>query len=286
MENTLWTEKYKPKNLRNIIGNKKKIKQIKEWIENFKNKVPNTKKVLLISGEPGLGKTTTAHLILEEYGFDVIEHNSSDIRGKKNMLTVLKRSIEYTNIVDIFNNNSKPIGIIMDEIDNLCMGGADRGGFSTFLSIIKEDIDFVNNKNKLKKKIMIYNPIICTYNNFNDKKLTELKKYAEHIIFNKPNNIEIDKFINRICNKEKIKIEDDAKILLIEYANYDIRRLLNLLEYIVKKNKKLKTINLKNIIDLKNIFSKKNKDFYLIPTINRIFYDNLTLVESIEIFKK
>ena len=171
MENNLWNEKYKPKNLRNLIFNKKKIKEIKKWIENFINKVPNTKKVLLISGEPGLGKTTTAHLLLEQYGFDVIEHNSSDIRGKKNMLTVLKRSIEYTNIVDIFNNNKKKIGIIMDEIDNLCMGGADRGGFSTFLNIKKEDIDFVNNKNKTKKKIIIYNPIICTYNNFNDKNL-------------------------------------------------------------------------------------------------------------------
>jgi len=37
----------------------------------------------LISGPPGIGKTTAAHLIAELAGYNVIEMNASDTRSKK-----------------------------------------------------------------------------------------------------------------------------------------------------------------------------------------------------------
>jgi len=36
----------------------------------------------------------------------------------------------------MFNDNNKPVGILMDEIDTICKTG-DKGGFTEFLNIIK-----------------------------------------------------------------------------------------------------------------------------------------------------
>ena len=55
-------EKYKPKTLKDIYGNKVKINKAIEWIKNFDK---NEKKLLLLSGPPGVGKTSLAHIILK-----------------------------------------------------------------------------------------------------------------------------------------------------------------------------------------------------------------------------
>lgn len=41
------------------------------------------KNAALLSGPPGIGKTTTAHLVASECGFATLEFNASDTRSKK-----------------------------------------------------------------------------------------------------------------------------------------------------------------------------------------------------------
>ena len=94
----LWTDKYRPKCIKDIVGNKENLKIIDKWINDFRNKVEGHKKVLLISGEPGIGKTSTAHIILKHYGYRILEHNASDVRGKKAMNIIIRQSLSYTNI--------------------------------------------------------------------------------------------------------------------------------------------------------------------------------------------
>ena len=59
-------EKYKPKTIEDIYGNKIKINKALEWIKNFDQ---NEKKVLLLSGPPGIGKTSLGHVILKHYDY-------------------------------------------------------------------------------------------------------------------------------------------------------------------------------------------------------------------------
>jgi replication factor C subunit 1 len=40
------------------------------------------KKAVLISGPPGIGKTSAAKIVCKALGFDVMEVNASDTRGK------------------------------------------------------------------------------------------------------------------------------------------------------------------------------------------------------------
>ena len=59
---SLWINKYRPKNLSQIIGHKNQINKFKEWLNNFKNKTKNN--AVIISGNHGIGKTLTIQLIL------------------------------------------------------------------------------------------------------------------------------------------------------------------------------------------------------------------------------
>ena len=50
-------------------------------------------KEALLSGSPGVGKTTTATLVCEELGFTYIEMNASDTRSKKTLEEHISQSL-------------------------------------------------------------------------------------------------------------------------------------------------------------------------------------------------
>lgn len=86
----LWVEKYRPNTLDGYVFKNDTVKaQIEEWIKNPEGKnIPFPH--LLLSGSPGVGKTTLAKLLLNVLGvnkYDILEMNGSrtnsvdDVRG-------------------------------------------------------------------------------------------------------------------------------------------------------------------------------------------------------------
>ncbi|MDD5111143.1 MAG: AAA family ATPase [Candidatus Altiarchaeota archaeon] len=66
----MWTEKYKPKKLEELVGNRGEI----EKLEGF-----NWKKPLLVHGATGIGKTALVGAIANDMDFDIAEINSENI---------------------------------------------------------------------------------------------------------------------------------------------------------------------------------------------------------------
>ena len=75
----LWTEKYRPATIDGyVFRDDSQKKQIKGWIK--EGSIPH----LLLSGSPGIGKTTLAKVLLNEIGieeFDILEVNASRETG-------------------------------------------------------------------------------------------------------------------------------------------------------------------------------------------------------------
>jgi len=181
----------------------------------------------------------------------------------------------------MFHNEKLPVGILIDEIDTICKL-SDKGGFTEFLNILKQNDKFetlkknILEKKKIKKTkilvdnyIKLYNPIICTSNDINDKKINELKKYSEVIILNKPSNEEMFLIIDDLYNKNNQKIENNAKIEITNYSQGDIRRLIILLEdlhYFSKGN----IITMDLINNFKKTYREKEEDIQLINSTRNL----------------
>ena len=72
MENTLWVEKYRPRDLQTYIGNEHLKSKVKLYLEN--EDVPH----LLLYGRAGTGKTTLAKVITNNIDCDYLYINASD----------------------------------------------------------------------------------------------------------------------------------------------------------------------------------------------------------------
>lgn len=195
----LLVNKYKPTSVSDIIGHKEQINQITEWLLGWNNGYPD-KRGILITGPPGIGKTTCAHLISEAAGYKVKEYNASDTRS----VSVLKGMIALG-----MRRLVKEV-IIMDELDGL----SDRGGVGEIAAILK------------KTSV----PIICIAND-KPPKLKPVVAACLDIKFNRPVKSTISGTILKIAKKEGINIERAYAETMCEKSGNDIRSILNSLEF-------------------------------------------------------
>ena len=115
---SLWTEKYKPTKIKQLVGNKRAINLAVQWINKYKEGLTE-KNALFISGPPGIGKTTFAQILLKDKKFNLIEFNASDVRNQKLVKEKLENIIGKISITSIMGGH-KYTGIIMDEVDGIC----------------------------------------------------------------------------------------------------------------------------------------------------------------------
>jgi replication factor C subunit 1 len=158
-EYLLPVDRYAPKTSKELVGNARVVRSVQDffviWKMKAKERPARFKKAILLAGAPGVGKTSLAHLLARENGFDVLECNASDVRNKAAVQELLQdAATQYTLNITTGLVEAKAACIIMDEVDGMSSG--DRGGAAALAGVIK-----------LTKA-----PIICICN---DKRATALK---------------------------------------------------------------------------------------------------------------
>jgi DNA polymerase III delta prime subunit len=214
MEN-LWVNKYKSKVLSDIVGNKKQITQIKDWLVNINN---FKSKAIIVSGVHGIGKSLTIKLLLDELNYLVRIIYPNEIKDHR----IFDDFNDYYNHqnsiyskINFNDNKNKKLILIFEETENI-----------TLTSEKKYIMDIFKENNKLKSF-----PIIFISNNQHSKLLNDLKKNCDEIKFECPTLTELHELVNRICINENIKIKDNNVLNeIIAFSQYDIRRLINLLQ--------------------------------------------------------
>lgn len=195
----MFVDKYAPKSVSDIIGNKEQVNQITNWLQSWDEGYPESRGVL-VTGPPGIGKTTSVHLIIKSLGYKVKEYNASDTRSvsvlRGMMALGIKRLVKEV--------------IVMDEVDGL----SERGGVGEIASIIKKTLT----------------PIICIANE-KPPKLRPIINVCLDIKFNRPVKSTIATALLKVAKAEKIEITKIDLETLCEKNGNDIRSILNNLEF-------------------------------------------------------
>ena len=231
----LLTEKYKPANLKEVVGQEK---QLKELLKHVKEKTP-----VIIWGSVGNGKTCSVYALANDIGYEVFEINSSEIRNKENIERIVGNSLKQESLF------SKGKIILIDEVDNFS-GVKDRGGIQVLAKLIS------------KAKF----PVIMTANDPYDKKLNDLKKKCQLIKFDDLKNYDIVNFLSYICSKEGIYAKREVLEDLVKSNRNDLRACINDIQVFV--NKKEITLN-----DL-DLLGKRKKEETIFNSLSIVFQED------------
>jgi len=227
-----WTEKYRPKTLREVKGQDNVIVVLKEFLRTFGKK----KNAVLLYGPPGTGKTCLAYTFANETDSEIFELNASDLRNKEKLKEILRPAVEQKSL-----QKDRKI-ILVDEIDGI--SESDYGGVSELLGIIE---------------LSSY-PIIITANDIWNKKFSSLRKKCEIVQLKEINYNIIKEVLSEISKKEGLKIDEDFITELAVKAKGDLRAAINDLQTLSQ---------LKDYFSV--ILDERNKETDIFNSLRRIF---------------
>lgn len=291
----LWSEKYRPTTIATMCS-PGSAQRLKTWLINWARAGPSgptaeesshLKRAALLSGPPGVGKTTAVYVVARELDYEVIEFNASDHRSAKslretvadlidnrvfrtapaksssgtgaNSFFALGNSVGAARPAPISTNGTSflmPDGaltmrnkfiLLMDEVD-----GCDRGGATEIIQFIKTSKC----------------PIICTCNDRWVPKLRSLCNHVEDIRFSRPASNEVARFlITNVLNREGVTVPENLLQDVVRQGGNDIRAVLNNLQIWTRRDKNMSSQKLASAA----LSASKNLDIGLFEAADKFF---------------
>jgi len=267
-----WTEKYRPKNLGEIVGNKQAVSDLRNWADTWKKKIPKKRAVILF-GKPGIGKTSCAYALAKDNNWATIELNTSDTRNAEKIKNVA--TVGATN--ETFDDHGKFVSsqyggrklIILDEADNLYERITGGNGAKTDLSDKGGKKAIVDTIKITKQPIIL---IVNDYYNLIKGSGEILVRTCKLIKFYTPYAEPIFDMLKRICVKEGVSVDTEALHMISGRCQGDIRSAVNDLQSVCldKKRVDIQSLNVLGYRDREKIIFDVLRDIFKSQNIQSI----------------
>ncbi|GAA5862595.1 hypothetical protein JCM8547_002120 [Rhodosporidiobolus lusitaniae] len=215
-------------------------------------------KVLLLSGPPGLGKTTLAHVLARQAGYQVLEINASDDRSGKVVEERVRNALESGALTTGFSaaekgkgkgregGTKRPTCVVIDEVDG-AGGGGESSFVKTLVKLITEGSSTrkPSKKGKGKQPRQLLRPIICICNDLYAPVLRPLRPLAKIVRFSPPTPAMLVKRLRTICDAEELVTENKHLSTLVDTVEGDLRSCLNTLQFIKRNNSTVHTASIR-----------------------------------------
>lgn len=335
IDKRLWSDKYRPKTFLQICpaGNERQYRLVMHWLKKWgslvfgysKEEDASTdelgrplKKILLVHGPLGIGKTAVIHLLARQMGYHVEELNAANSteslagvgaeagRGAGAVAT-LKLKIKNALTTNTITANGKPTCLIIDEVDS----ATNTSDIVRVLSdVLRSDSDNkklsqntsatffqLASKKTSKKRFTLNRPIICIANDIytNTRRygltnpMEKLRLFCEIVSFRKALEGETQgKKINLSAQKSvKAHLADISKCENLNLDQKEISEVFEVCEgdirasinYLQFSSRKLDPALMGNITDTR-INSNKDQNYTWFSLVNRLFQRDKNLTKE------
>ena len=200
----VWVEKYRPKKLSDVIGQKGIVERLSAYVKT--RSMPH----MLFAGPAGSGKTTCAialarELYGEQWRDNLIELNASDERG----IDIVRGKIkDFARAASIGGSDFKII--FLDEADALTSDA--QAALRRTMERYTQTCRFV---------------LSC---NYSSKIIDPIQSRCAVFRFRPLSGSDVKEYLKRICKSERVDITEDGLSAIVELAAGDLRKATNILQ--------------------------------------------------------
>ncbi|MBN2203059.1 MAG: replication factor C small subunit [Candidatus Aenigmarchaeota archaeon] len=212
MNFSIWTEKYRPHKLDDVVNQKHVVDRLKSFVKN--KTIPH----MIFAGPPGTGKTCCAIAIAKElfgenWTHNFQETNASDMRG----IDVIRTRIKSFSRTKSVNSNFKII--FLDEGDALTSDA--QNALRRIMEKYSDTCRFI---------------ISC---NYSSKLISPIQSRTAVFRFRFLSKKDVVDYLDRIVKGEKIEISEDGLDAIYDISEGDMRKAVNLLQSSATLGKKI-----------------------------------------------
>jgi replication factor C subunit 3/5 len=205
MANLPWIEKYRPATLDELVSHKDIIDTIKRYMT--LGELPH----LLFYGPAGTGKTSTILALAKQM------YTPTEMRGC---------------VLELNASDDRGIGIVRDEIQTFVSTQTLHKKSIKLIILDEADAMTTDAQNALRRIIEQYTATarFCFICNYLSKIIPAVQSRCTRFRFGPLSNEQMMPRLQHVIDKENVQIDQDGKKAILQLANGDMRRALNILQ--------------------------------------------------------